>query len=36
LLDDRRVLDRMAEAVQVFAKPDAAARIVDRALELAG
>lgn len=36
LLDDRRVLDRMAEAVQVFATPDAAARIVDRALELAG
>jgi UDP-N-acetylglucosamine--N-acetylmuramyl-(pentapeptide) pyrophosphoryl-undecaprenol N-acetylglucosamine transferase len=36
VLDDRRALDRMAEAVQGFAKPDAAARIVDRALELAG
>jgi UDP-N-acetylglucosamine--N-acetylmuramyl-(pentapeptide) pyrophosphoryl-undecaprenol N-acetylglucosamine transferase len=28
--------DRMAEAVRAFARPDAAARIVDRALELAG
>jgi UDP-N-acetylglucosamine--N-acetylmuramyl-(pentapeptide) pyrophosphoryl-undecaprenol N-acetylglucosamine transferase len=36
LLDDPRARDRMAEAARAFARPDAAARIVDRALELAG
>jgi UDP-N-acetylglucosamine--N-acetylmuramyl-(pentapeptide) pyrophosphoryl-undecaprenol N-acetylglucosamine transferase len=36
LVADRGARDRMAEAVRAFARPDAAARIVDRALELAG
>ncbi|MEO8069949.1 MAG: undecaprenyldiphospho-muramoylpentapeptide beta-N-acetylglucosaminyltransferase [Acidobacteriota bacterium] len=36
LLEDRAVLDRMAHAINAFARPDAAGVIVDRALELAG
>jgi len=36
LVGDRARRDRMADAMRTFARPDAAARIVDRLLELAG
>jgi hypothetical protein len=36
LLTDRQVLGEMSRAMRQLARPDAAARIVDRVLELAG
>lgn len=36
LVGDRAQRDRMAKAMRTFARPDAAARIVDRLIELAG
>jgi UDP-N-acetylglucosamine:LPS N-acetylglucosamine transferase len=36
LLSDPAGLDAMSRAMRAFAKPDAASRIVDRLLQLAG